>query len=244
LLKAREQLAANPQAINCGPGSGPVYVTSQPSTYGPDSIWSFELGEKARFADQRFTVNSDIYYVKWQQIQQVIVPSCGYPFNTNAGDAKAYGPEIETSLRIVRGLNFDLAGTYTTAEINNPTALSGIAPGSRVLNVPKYTGSASLSYEWPVSARFTGTARITDSLVGPVQDVAYYRQTLPSYNLVDLRAGLVADAWSVYLVGTNLTDKHAALTINNTTFAWQQPTITRESTNQPRTLGVNVQFKF
>ena len=50
--------------------------------------------------------------------------------------------------------------------------------------------------------------------------------------------------WAAYLVGTNLTNKVAALTIDNTTFAWQQPTITRVSTNQPRTIGVDLQYKF
>ncbi len=238
------QLAANPQAINCGPGSGPIYVTSQPSTYGPDSIWSFELGEKARFADQRFAVNSDIYYVKWQNIQQVIVPSCGYPFNTNAGDARAYGPEIETYTRIIKGLTFDLSGAYTSAQINNPSAQSGILPGTKLLNVPKYTAAAALNYEWPVASGYNGSLRISDSLVGPVEDQAYYRQTLPSYSLVDLRAGLTGGSWSAYLVATNHTDKRAALTINNTTFAWQQPTITRVSTNQPRTVGIDVQYRF
>jgi hypothetical protein len=38
---------------------------------------------------------------------------------------------------------------------------------------------------------------------------------------------------------TNLTNKIAVLTINNPVFAWQQPTITRVSTNQPRTLGAH-----
>jgi hypothetical protein len=51
-------------------------------------------------------------------------------------------------------------------------------------------------------------------------------------------------AWGAYLVGTNLTNKIAALTIDNTTFAWQQPTIIRVSTNQPRTIGVDFQYKF
>jgi len=36
----------------------------------------------------------------------------------------------------------------------------------------------------------------------------------------------------------------AALTINNTVFAWQQPTITRVSTNQPRTVGLEFTFGF
>jgi len=60
---------------------------------------------------------------------------------------------------------------------------------------------------------------------------------------VDLRAGLFNAHWGAYFVATNLTDKLAALTIDNTVFAWQQPTITRVSTNQPRTLGLDFTYK-
>ena len=50
--------------------------------------------------------------------------------------------------------------------------------------------------------------------------------------------------WGAYLYGTNLTNKEAALTINNTVFAWQTYAITRVSTNQPRTIGLDFQYKF
>jgi hypothetical protein len=85
---------------------------------------------------------------------------------------------------------------------------------------------------------------ISSSLVGPIQDQAYYRETLPSHNLVDLRTGISSGSWAAYIVGTNLTNKLAALTIDNTVFAWQQPTITRVSSNQPRTIGIDAQYRF
>jgi len=74
-------------------------LTSQPAYYAPDDIWSIEVGEKARFDDRRFTVNADVFYVKWHNIQQLIVLTCGYPYNTNVGDAKSYGPEIEMAAK-------------------------------------------------------------------------------------------------------------------------------------------------
>ena len=85
---------------------------------------------------------------------------------------------------------------------------------------------------------------IIRSLTGPLNDQAYYREELPSHNLVDARVGVNADRWGAYLFGTNLTNKVAALTINNTVFAWQQPTITRVSTNQPRTIGLDFTYNF
>lgn len=74
----------------------------------------------------------------------------------------------------------------------------------------------------------------------PSSTQAYYRETLPAHNIVNARLGMKKDN---YIVGTNLTNEHAALIIDNTTFAWQQPTITRVSTNQPLTLGFRLLYK-
>jgi outer membrane receptor protein involved in Fe transport len=237
-------LAVNPFAYNCGVGA--VTVSSQPS-FTPDSVWSAEFGEKARFADRRITVNADLYYIKWDKIQQVLSLTCGYPYNTNAGNAKSYGPELEISALLTTGLTLDLSGSFTQAYISDPTAAaqaSGITPGTRVLNVPKYTAVAGLNYFAPLNDRFNGMFHVASSLVGPNQDQAAVRQTLPSYNLVDARVGVASGPWSAAFFGTNLTNKVALQTINNTVFAWQTYAITRVSTNQPRTLGVDFQYKF
>ena len=252
-----QQLEENPAAYNCNvplanqlnpslpvpPGS---YVSKQPG-YGPDSVWSYELGEKWRFDDRRFTIDGDIYYIKWTDIQQVVSLTCGYPADINAGNAQAYGPEIETSSRITQELTFNLSYAYTHAVINDPNAAaqaSGFYPGIRVINVPKYTAIASLDYQHPLTDKLTGVFHLTSSLVGPILDQAYYREELASHNLIDMRAGVTGGNWAAYITATNLTDKVAELTIDNTVFAWQQPTITRVSTNQPRTIGVDFQYRF
>jgi iron complex outermembrane receptor protein len=243
-LPTASVLAINPYAYNCGVGA--VNVSSQPN-YTPDSVWSAEIGEKARFADRRITVNADFYYIKWDNIQQVLSLTCGYPYNTNAGNAKSYGPEIEMSALLTTGLTFDMSGTFTQAYINDPNAsalASGITPGTRVLNVPKYTAVAGLNYQVPINEQLNGLFHLSSSLVGPNQDQAAVRQTLPSYNLVDGRAGVASGPWSAAVFGTNLTNKVAEQTINNTVFAWQTYAITRVSTNQPRTIGVDFQYKF
>ena len=263
-LPTLAQIQSNPFAYNCGvpnqnqlnPGTpippGTIYVTQQPAYFGPDSIWSYELGEKARFDDRRFTFDADVYYVKWKNIQQVIDLSCGYPYSANAGNALAYGPEVEFSALLMTGLTLGVSGAYTKAYINQPSAneatvIAGATPGtdpSRIVNVPRYTADLSLEYQTELSADLHGIFRISDSIVGPIEDISYVRETLPSHAFIDARAGVTHGAWGAYIVGTNLTNKLAALTIDNTTFAWQQPTIIRVSTNQPRTIGVDFQYKF
>jgi iron complex outermembrane recepter protein len=243
-LPSPQVLAVNPFAYNCNAGA--VTVSSQPS-YTPDSVLSFEVGEKAKFADRRITVNADIYYIEWDHIQQVLSLTCGYPYNTNAGNARSYGPELEVSALVVPGLTLDFSGTYNTAEINDPSPnaiASGIAPGTRVLSVPQYTAVAAVNYQTQITDTLNGLLNVSSSLVGPVRDQAAYPQILPRYNLIDLRAGVSSGPWAAYVFGTNLTNRVAELTINNTVFAWQTYAITRVSTNQPRTIGLDFQYKF
>jgi hypothetical protein len=42
----------------------------------------------------------------------------------------------------------------------------------------------------------------------------------------------------------NLTNKHAELGINTTGFSWTIPSLVRVVTNQPRTVGVDLRYKF
>ncbi len=252
-----QQLQANPNAYNCNlPLANQLdptlavpagaYVAKQPD-YGPDSVWSYELGEKSRFDDRRFTIDADVYYIKWTNIQQVVSLTCGYPANINAGNARAYGPEVETSMRVTEGLTLSVSGAYTKANINNPNATAqaaGFYPGIKIINVPQYTAVAALDYQHPVNDTLAAVFHLSSSLVGPIEDQAYYRETLPSHNIVDVKAGVLGAQWGAYITATNITNKLAALTIDNTVFAWQQPTITRVSTNQPRTIGIDLTYKF
>ncbi len=230
----------------CGPGTGPSYLTQQPAYYSPDDLWSIELGEKAKFNDRRFTVNADVFYVKWHNIQQLIVLSCGYPYNTNVGQAKAYGPELEMAARLTDSITAELSGAYTQSYIYDAKDTPGlpVTNGTRVTNIPKYTGNLAVSYETALHEDYKFTFRIAESYVGPVEDTAYFRETLGPYGLMDFRMGFGKELWTASVFGTNLTNKHAAMTIDNTVFAWQQPTITRVSTNQPRTIGIAFETKF
>src|SRR5277367_6761270 len=243
-LPSAAVLAINPFAYNCG--VGPVHVEAQPN-FSPDNVWSVEVGEKAKFNDKRITVDGDFYYIKWNNIQQVLSLTCGYPYNTNAGNARSFGPELEVSALLVDGLTLDFSGAYNNAEINQPNAnaeASGITPGTRVLNVPRFTATVGLNYSTAINDALRGMLNLTSSVVGDTRDQAAYPQILPTYNLVDARAGVLSDHWGAYLFATNLTNKVAELTINNTVFAWQTYAITRVSTNQPRTIGLDFQYKF
>ena len=91
---------------------------------------------------------------------------------------------------------------------------------------------------------YRGIARLNEAYVGPSHDVGYYAEEIPPYGLLDARLGLAKGTWTAFLFGNNLANKRAALTIDTTIFAWQQPDLTRATTNQPRTIGLEYLTKF
>ena len=81
--------------------------------------------------------------------------------------------------------------------------------------------------------------------VGSSYDVAYYfGYKLPSYALVNARVGLAPRQLGGGLFMDNLTNKAALISANNTSFQFNIPQVVRYSTNQPRTAGVQLNYKF
>ena len=66
-----------------------------PTTYNSDSVWSYELGEKASFLNQRLIFNASIYYEDWSNIQLEAYPG-DFVQNINGIGAKIYGPGSAT----------------------------------------------------------------------------------------------------------------------------------------------------
>jgi outer membrane receptor protein involved in Fe transport len=223
--------------------------TISTETYGPDSTWNYEVGEKAKLLDNRLIVNADVYYIRWAQVQQIVNQPCGYPLTENAGNAASYGPEIEVTALLTPELTMTFSGTYTHATLTsvNPTLTAAdpqLTSGLAILNIPKYTETTSLTYLTPVFDGYKFMGRVNNSYVGQSTDIEYTYATLPAYDLVGARIGLVGDRLSGYVFGDNLGNKHAELGIDTTAFAWTTPTVERVATNQPRTVGVDIQYKF
>jgi outer membrane receptor protein involved in Fe transport len=236
--------------------------------FGPDSVWNYEIGEKAKLFDNWLTINSDVYYIKWNDVQQVITLPCGYQYYNNAGDGRSFGPELEVNAKLTAELTASLSAAYTDAKITHPNAaytaflsspatahfpdgvttpcpVAGGGCTAPIMNVVKDTASLSLTYNTTIMNDYHFMARIADSFIGSSYDVAYYfAYKLPSYNLANARVGLAKDSWSADLFVDNLTNKVALMTANNTSFQFNIPQVVRYTTNQPRTVGVQVGYKF
>ncbi len=217
--------------------------------YKPDTIWNYELGEKARLFDGRLTVNADVYYIQWSNVQQLVNQTCGYPLTQNAGNAESYGPELEISARLTPDLTLSFSGTYTHAALTsvNPTLTAAdpaLVVGTPILNIPDYTESTVLTYHTAINDDYEFVGRLSNSYVGTSTDISYRYEKLQPYDLISIRGGVVGPRWSAFLFVDNATNKHAELSINTTSFSWIIPSLTRVSTNLPLTAGVELAYKF
>jgi outer membrane receptor protein involved in Fe transport len=232
---------------SCLPYLQAIGYNAEPKTYAPDKVWSYELGEKSQLMNGWLTINGDLYYNQWKQIQQQLPLGCSYEIEVNAGDAQTYGPELEVAVHLTPELTFDLSGTYTKADINKPNpslASVGIIAGSRILNVPQYTENTALAYRKELANDLTLTARVANSIVGNSQDIAFGSYSLPGYDLVNARLQLITGRITYAVYGNNVTNTRAQLTSNNTLMSFNIPSLTRVAMNQPATFGVELNISF
>jgi outer membrane receptor protein involved in Fe transport len=227
-----------------GPNSPiPPPCPTAPTQFGPDTVWSYEVGEKAKALDARVSLNSDVYYEDWSSLQQQVAPGCGFKFTTNAGKAKVYGAELEASLVLVPGLIISQSVGYTHATNATTVPLAGVKDGDRLLNVPEVTANTAVTYRYPLRGNLNLIARVNNNYVDSVQDITFKRNTLPSYDLVDTRAGVETDRWSAAIFIDNLTNKKALLGDTGALSA-NIDILDRVATNQPRTIGADLTYRF
>jgi outer membrane receptor protein involved in Fe transport len=190
---------------NCSAGAG--------RSFGSDSVWDYEVGEKAKLSEDWLVSASGAYT-----------------------DAKLTQPNAAFS-------------SFLTNVAKNPNGTPYCATTSGctapIMNVPKETASLALVYTTAVLTNYQLTARVADVYVGPSFDESYfYGFQLPSYSIASARVGLSTDRWSANLFVDNLTNKVAELTANNTSFQFNIPGLVRYTTNQPRTFGTQINYKF
>ena len=223
------------------------------ASYGPDSIWDYEVGEKMRFMGGAVQVNADVFYIHWNNLQQLLTLPCSYPFTDNIGTGESYGPELEVTAKANRYITLSLSGDYTTAKITSIDAgLAGntigsteqLRPGLPVLNVPKYSVTEAIDVAVPVWDDWKVTGRLSVTTTGPFYDIDYYVEQLPGYTLADLRTGLTNGRFSGSLYLDNITNKIAALTIDTHSWNGAVPAYQQASVNRPRTVGLQLNYNF
>jgi outer membrane receptor protein involved in Fe transport len=221
-----------------------------PTSYSPDKVWSYEIGEKARFLDRRLTVNASVYYEDWQNIQLEAYPNV-WALNINGKHATIYGTEFDVVAVLGAGFNLEVTAGYLQ-ETLDPGPFWQIVPKNKLPEVAPVTADGILSYLKPLTDKYSFTGRVETSYTGARYSLEFpygfstngeYQQ-LPGYALTNLRAGIQSgDGWSATLFVNNAFNKHAQLE-NLFQLLEATTSFNRVVTNQPLTAGVDLNYHF
>jgi iron complex outermembrane receptor protein len=94
-----------------------------PATFKSDSVKSFEVGAKNNIGN-RVRLATSIYYIKWNNIQQNVVPPiCQIQFTDNLGNAVSKGFDLQADFQVTDAFSLESTFGYTDARYTTTTYL-------------------------------------------------------------------------------------------------------------------------
>jgi len=199
--------------------------------YRPESLWSYELGLKTGDERGRFELETALYLNRYtdQQIGTQRQTAGLLPTSTivNAGRVASYG--LEASMRwqfseavalvggyaftratydqlVYGGADGQVASDLLRAESGN---VEGDFSGNDVARVPRHALRLALEAGGPLAGK--GGLRWNGALAANWRSRRYIDESnlswMPSYGLVDLRAGVAGEHWSLTAYVDNLLDE-------------------------------------
>ena len=269
-------------------GFRPGGINRQPEAppYAPDFLTNYELGWKTQFGALRW--NGAIYHQVWKGVQFSFLGANSLTVIQNGRNARINGIESDINY-VAGGLTLNAAAAYTDAKttqnycndvrddaadcgsfIDDPTSddpadgdqdFITTAKGTRLPVTPKFKGSVTARYAWPVGP---GRAHVQSSIAYQGSASADIRQNIgpvpadpdaipinpndatgriKSSTLVDLFVGYDWGKYNVELFGTNIFDERNELsrfTSCNSTYCSRNHIVP----GRPRTIGLRAGVKF
>ncbi|CCG07202.1 TonB-dependent receptor [Pararhodospirillum photometricum] len=185
------------------------FVPTTKLDFKPEHAWNYELGSKGRLFDGRLDVAGTLFYTDWKN-QQVTSWHGTYNDIANVPHSRSYGAELEVEAHLTRALT--LGGQFgwteaTFVDFPSPSASLSSGDGLRQPNAPRFTWGVNAQVRQPVAEGLEVTARADYTH----RSTYYYdiTNTLkePGYGLLDLRAGLGGDRWTLSAFVRNATDE-------------------------------------
>lgn len=233
----------NALALNAPPGT--------PTSYDSDSIVSYEVGFKGENAARSVGLDMAVFHIDWKDIQ-LFARVNGVGINANASGAESDGIEAALTFRPTDRLRLSLNGAYTDAKLTEDTdlLLVGGRDGDRLPFTPETSYALNGDYEWPiggertayVGASFSRLSKVPGSFDAGFTAASGRQRFLPSYETLDVRAGIEFGAVIVEAFGRNLTNDEGKTSSDSTAAAPLGAIAT--GVIRPRSFGVALTAEF
>ena len=146
----RSEDPANSVAFACNRDLNALGLTGSTDAFDGDEVMNYEFGWKAELGGAlRF--NGALYFLEWDDIQQVITLSgeCGVDLTANLGKAESQGAELEMLAAVTDNFTVSIGASYTDAELKDDVPTAGVEAGDRLPDVPEWTANVTLDYTLP-----------------------------------------------------------------------------------------------
>lgn len=221
-----------------------------PVSFGSDSAWTYQVGEKSTLFNDRLTLNLTAFLTNWDDVQtRRVIVECSYFFLVNQGKVRSQGLEFESRARLTDQLLFGLSASYTDASADGPIPNLGALDGDRAPGVPRYQGSATLDYTVPAFAAGELDFHVGyqyrdgwfgDWLVTPATSIT------PSNDRLDFAVNyLSGGSWDAGVYVRNVLDEQEVFSISGERRRRApQPSFQQANIGPGRTIGVRFRYDF
>lgn len=222
-----------------------------PVTFAPSKSANYELGVKTELLQQRLSIDADVFYVDWSNVQLTgVEPVVMTTYTFNGGKAKSEGVELEADFIPVEGLKLSATAAYTDAELTNSAGqgFPGVAGDSLPFS-SKYTASLSAEEHFSISGTVDGFVGATGAYVGKRYEgfpatLGQPQPAIPSYAYGDLRTGIVTHGYTITAFVKNVTDERGILESTQITGTTATSGLWHTVFMVPRTVGLSVSKEF
>ncbi len=235
------------RGFKSGGFNGRVTVPEDIGPFNPEFINSYEGGIRSDWFDKRLRANFAVFYNKWNDMQ---VPQSIFTGNPpeasstilNAASATTKGAELELQAAPGGGWNLRASIGYLDAKFDRFKDVGADYSGRPTPYAPKWTGSASASYNWQspvgtlspaVQYTYTGGqwANFTQAPAEFIHPVGLVKANL-NYQPNEAK-------WSVSVWATNLFDKKYVISALDV-----PPLFSFATFGAPRQYGADIHFDF
>ncbi len=194
---------------------------------------TWEVGLKSEFLDRRLAANLSLFDTKSHNGYFFYFDATTSTQNLGNLDARYKGLELELNARATEWLDLYASYGYTDGKITgmqDPTVI-----GNKPPLLTQDTVNAGFQVHAPLGGAVNGVLRLDYHMIGRTWWDPYDLTSRDPVSLLDLRAGIEGDRWSVTAWSKNLTNKLYNAEFSTGGFLWRAP---------PRRYGVDFVYKF
>ncbi|KQX23431.1 MULTISPECIES: TonB-dependent receptor [unclassified Sphingomonas] len=222
-------------------------ATSTQRQYAQETNWSYELGFKGSFLDNRLFLSGAVYYIELKNEQIYFVTTNPPAQNlTNIDKTSKTGFELEMTARPIDRLDVTL-GIGTADSVIKGFAAQPATIDNKTPQSNGYSVTGSMQYRIPLGGDLELRPFVSFERRGPIYWSADNSFRTGPKNLADLRLFLDSEHWSIGAFAKNITNTRFPTVVgpNAANFApLGGPVLTLRTMNTPRSYGIEANVRF